>query len=123
MKYYESVVVFDSLLPEETIEGYIEKFKNFISERKVEMTNIDKWGKKKLSYEIKKKTYGFYVSFEFKTDRDITRELENEYRLSEDILRFLTIKRTEKEMEYILEKTNKLKKKEEAPKPDQKEKK
>ena len=112
MNYYESVVVFDSLLPEETIENYIEKFKKFILERKAELVKIDKWGKKKLAYEVRNKTYGFYVSFEFKTSNFFIRELENEYRLIEDILRFLTIKRTEKELEYFSEQEKIAKKKE-----------
>jgi len=116
MNYYESVVVFDSLLPDETIENYIEKFKKFILDRNAELVKIDKWGKKKLAYEIKKKTYGYYVSFEFKTDQSFVKELENEYRLIEDILRFLTIKRTEQELKYLSEKEKKEKKKEEKPK-------
>ena len=112
MNYYESVVVFDSLLPEEIIERHIERFKKFILDRKAEIIKIDKWGKKKLAYAIKKKTYGLYVSFEFKTSQPIVRKLENEYRLIEDILRFLTIKRTEREIEYIAEREKKAEKKE-----------
>ena len=54
------------------------------------MRKVDKWGKRRLAYEIQKKQYGFYGSIEFEGVGNIPKELESEYNFNDKVLRYLT---------------------------------
>jgi small subunit ribosomal protein S6 len=67
---------------------------------------VDKWGKRRLAYEIQKKQYGFYVAIEFEAEGNLPLILQNEYNYNDKVLRYLTyrytknkIKAREKEIE------------------------
>jgi len=72
------------------IDAAIERFSGIITENKGMIRKVDKWGKRRLAYEIKKKQYGFYVSLEFEGIGNIPGELENEYNYNDKVMRFLT---------------------------------
>ena len=55
------------------------------------MTNIDRWGRRRLAYAIKKKTAGFYVQVLHKSPTDIVPKLEQAFKLDEEIIRYLTV--------------------------------
>ena len=50
-------------------------------------------GKRKLAYEIKKNKEAFYVQFNFESNPEAITELERVYRITDDILKFITIKK------------------------------
>ncbi len=91
MRTYESVVVIDSLLKSEEIDGIIEKIVRIISNNGGKIQSTDRWGKRRLTYEIKKRQYGFYVNFMFEAPYNLITILEREYSLEENILRYLTV--------------------------------
>jgi small subunit ribosomal protein S6 len=53
---------------------------------------VDKWGKRRLAYEIQKKQYGFYFTLEFEGEGDIPAVLQSEYNYNDNVLRYLTYK-------------------------------
>ncbi len=55
------------------------------------MTNVDRWGRRRLAYAIRKKTAGFYVQLLHKSPTDIVPKLEQAFKLDEDIIRYLTV--------------------------------
>jgi small subunit ribosomal protein S6 len=55
------------------------------------VTNVDRWGRRRLSYAIKKKTAGFYVQLLHKSPTDIVPKLEQAFKLDEDVIRYLTV--------------------------------
>ncbi len=55
------------------------------------MTGVDRWGRRRLAYPIKKKTAGFYVQVLHKSPTDIVRKLEQAFKLDEEIIRYLTV--------------------------------
>jgi len=89
---YETIFVIDSLLKTEEIENIITKYEKFISANGGKIEIIDRWGKKRLAFEIKKRQYGFYVLIRFDGLPSMIKALEREYRLNESILRYKTIK-------------------------------
>lgn len=91
MRHYETTFVIDSLLKAEEIDAIIGKYERFITTNGGEILRIDRWGKRRLAYEIKKRQYGFYVYVRFVGPSNIPRLIEREYRLNESILRFLTL--------------------------------
>ena len=56
-----------------------------------ELIEVDKWGRKRLAYPIKKAKSGYYVVIRFSATTDLVATLERNYRLDENIIRYLTI--------------------------------
>ncbi len=91
MRLYELTLIIDSSLDESTIQTEIEKIENRITDSGGKIHRLDRWGMKRLAYEIKKRTQGYYVFFLFEADPGLTSEIEKNLRLSENVLRYLTI--------------------------------
>ena len=90
-RIYESVFIVNATLEDTHIEAIIEKMKEFLTKNGAEMRAVEKWGRRRLAYPIKKKNNGFYVLFEFKASGDLVAKLERQYQLEEQIIRYLTI--------------------------------
>ena len=90
-RIYESVIILNATLEDVQIETEVEKIKDFIQKNNGEIRAVEKWGRRRLAYSIKKKNNGFYVLYEFKTSGDLIAKLERQYHLNENIIRFLTI--------------------------------
>ncbi len=90
-RIYESVIIINATLEDEQIEAEIEKIKDFIQKNNGEIRAIEKWGRRRLAYAIKKKNNGFYALYEFKAPGDIVAKLERHYHLNENIVRYLTV--------------------------------
>lgn len=87
---YETIVVFDTTLGEEAVNGLVEKFKALI-EANATINEIDVWGKKRLAYEIDYKTEGYYVLINFTSKPDFPSELERVYKITEGVLRSIVV--------------------------------
>jgi small subunit ribosomal protein S6 len=88
---YETIIILDSAADEDKIESQIQKYAAFLTKNGSEIVNIDRWGRKKFAYPIKKKHTGYYASIEFTSGTDIVAKLDRAYHLDENVLRFLTI--------------------------------
>lgn len=92
MNKYESVIIINPSLEEQGMKDVITKFTDLINkDGKVE--NIEEVGKKKLAYEIKKNSEGYYVIITFEANPDFITELERIYRITDDIMKFITIRK------------------------------
>ncbi len=92
MVKYESIVVFKSSMEEEKRNTLLEKFKSIIeSDGTVE--SVDDWGVKRLAYEINKGKEGYYYLVNFEANPQLINELERNYRISEDVIRYNVIKK------------------------------
>lgn len=92
---YELVFIIKSELPDETIEGVIDNISQFITNKGGAVSAIERWGKKKLAYPIKHLLEGYYVLAKFKLTPAVSKELEANLRISEDIIRHLLIRVTD----------------------------
>ena len=91
MNKYESVVIINPTVEEEGIKALISKFTDIINtDGKVE--KVDELGKKQLAYDVKKFNEGFYTVFYFEANPDLITELERNYRITDEIIKFMTIK-------------------------------
>ncbi len=95
-RIYESIIIINAALEDAQIETEIEKVKDFITKNNGEMRALEKWGRRRLAYAIKKKNNGFYCLYEFKAPGDIIAKLERLYLLNENIIRFLTVELNKK---------------------------
>ena len=91
MNKYESVVIINPSVTEDAMKEVIKKYTDIINnEGKVE--SVDEMGKKRLAYEIKKNKEGYYVVFHFEAKPELIAELERNYRIDDDVLKFITVK-------------------------------
>lgn len=90
MALYETVFILDSLLPPDEIDKLIDRVKELLESNNCKEIIIDRWGKRRLAYEIQKKQYGYYVAIEFESDGKVPELLNNEYNYNDKVLRYLT---------------------------------
>ena len=92
MNKYESVIIINPSVEEEAMKALIQKFADLINtDGKVEA--INEMGKRKLAYEINKKKEGLYVVYDFEAKPELIAELERNYRIADDIMKYIVIKK------------------------------
>src|SRR5574344_699709 len=91
MNKYESVIIINPSVDDEGLKKLESRFTDLINKNgKVE--KVDELGKKKLAYEVKKNTEGIYVTFYFEATPDSITELERNYRITDEVIKFIVIK-------------------------------
>ena len=94
MNKYESVIIINPAVEDQTIKSLIAKFSDLInSDGKLE--KVDELGKKRLAYEIKKNKEGYYIVFNFEANPEFIAELERIYRITDEVIKFIVVKKDE----------------------------
>lgn len=90
MKAYELVYI---IKPgeDEVINATIAKFENLIKNNDGVIEKIDRWGKKRLAYEINDFTEGYYVLVHFSSEPKTVREVERVMKITDEVIRHLLI--------------------------------
>lgn len=92
MREYEVVYIFDSMVPEESVNEKLERYHGLLTgEGRGEITAVDVWGKRQLAYPIEDRTAGFYVVAQFRAPTEVLPEFERVLKLDEDLLRYLVV--------------------------------
>ncbi len=92
MNKYESVIIINPSLEEEGIKGLIQRFTDLINtDGKLE--SVEEMGKKKLAYEVKKNKEGYYVLFNFEAKPELIAELERNYRITDEVIKFIVVRK------------------------------
>ncbi len=81
----------NSNLEDGQVETVITRYQEFIVKNGGEVTNSDRWGRRRLAYTIKKKNAGFYVQLLHKSPTDIVPKLEQVFKLDDDVIRHLNV--------------------------------
>ncbi len=84
---YELMVILDPEIDERTVAPSLDKFLNVIRNDGGSIDNVDIWGRRRLSYEINKKTEGIYAVVNFTATSDASVELDRQLKLSEAVMR------------------------------------
>ncbi len=92
MRKYELIFIIRPDLEEEANEAVIEKFKSLIESLGGEILKLDKWGKRRLAYEVKDFQEGFYVIIWFEAEFKVTTELDRVMKISDDVLRHMIVR-------------------------------
>lgn len=92
MNSYESVIIVTNKISDEERKKVISDISTYI--KKVgNLTSIDELGEKKLAYEVRKHTSAFYYVFNFETNANNIAELERIYRITDEILKFIVVRK------------------------------
>ena len=84
---YELMVILDPEIDERTVAPSLDKFLNVIRNDGGTIDNVDIWGRRRLAYEINKKTEGIYAVVQLTATSDATKELDRQLGLSEAVMR------------------------------------
>jgi len=94
MNKYESVIIINPNLEEESIKAFINKISDLInSDGKV--ASVEDMGKRKLAYKKKKQKEGFYTVIKFEANPELITELERTYRIADEVIKFIVVKEEE----------------------------
>ena len=92
MNKYESIIIVDPKIDEAGLKALEEKYTKMINEHgKVE--SVENMGLKKLAYPIKKNEEATYLLFNFEAEPDYIVELERNYRITDEIIKFIVVKK------------------------------
>lgn len=92
MKNYELVLIYDPLLPEDAIEAEIKKTEEAIQKSAGKVLSVDKWGRRKLAYELKKKKEGIYTVINFQGSSKLVSDLDSSLKIQEPVLRHMIVR-------------------------------
>jgi len=87
MRNYELMVILDADLEERAVTPLLEQFLNVIRNDGGKVEKIDTWGRRRLSYEIKKKSEGIYAVVDLAAEPATVKELDRQMNLNESVLR------------------------------------
>ncbi len=87
LRQYEVMVILDPELDERTVAPSLETYLNVIRQDGGEVTNVDVWGKRRLAYEIDKKSEGIYAVLDLSATPDSVKELDRQLGLNESVVR------------------------------------
>lgn len=93
MTKYETMFILKPEQDDDTYNALIEKFTGIIEAEGGEITNINRMGRRKLAYEVKKKfREGFYVLLNYTAEASAVAELERNFKISDDVIRYLIVR-------------------------------
>lgn len=90
--YYEMMYIMRPDLSEEQVNETVNRYQDFLSERGAENIDIINRGKRRLAYPIKKFLDGIYIQVNYQADGTQVAPLERAMRLSEEVIRYMTLK-------------------------------
>jgi small subunit ribosomal protein S6 len=92
MRIYEELFIVKPDAPEEEVDAFVEQLRTQLTTAGATVDKIDKWGKRRLAYKVDKYREGSYVLFQFTSGPDTVKELERRLRVSDVVLKFLTVR-------------------------------
>jgi small subunit ribosomal protein S6 len=87
MRRYELMVILDPELEERTVGPSLDKFLNVVRQGGGSVDKVDIWGRRRLAYDIVKKSEGIYAVVDMTATPDVAKELDRQLNLNEAVLR------------------------------------
>lgn len=92
MNKYEVIYIIDARVEDEPRKEIIDRFSGLITSNGGTLDKIDEWGKRRLAYPIDFQNEGYYVLLHMTVAPDFPRELERNFDISEQIIRYLCVR-------------------------------
>src|SRR5882762_734638 len=96
MRIYEELFVVRPDITDEELDPFIEQLTKLISSQGGNVDKSDKWGVRKLAYRVQKRTEGYYVLLQFTAGPEAVKEIERRLRVSDMVMKFITVRIDEK---------------------------
>ena len=92
MRPYEVMVIFDPDTEERSVQPTLEQYLTVITKGGGTVDNLDIWGKRRLAYEIRKKSEGIYAVLHVTAEPADVKELDRQFKINESIMRVKVIR-------------------------------
>ena len=92
MRIYEVMVIFDPDTEERTVQPTLDKHLKVITKGGGTVDNVDIWGRRRLAYEIRKKSEGIYAVINLTAEPQDVKELDRQFTINESIMRTKVIR-------------------------------
>jgi len=92
MRPYEVMVIFDPDTEERSVQPTLEQYLTVITKGGGTVDNLDVWGRRRLAYEIQKKSEGIYAVITLTAEPDDVKEMDRQFRINESIMRTKVIR-------------------------------
>ena len=89
---FESIIIFQPNLTDEEKSKVVNDYKEYFKKISDQEVEVDDRGKRKLAYQIKDNTEGYFISYYFDAKEHDISDLEKQYRLDDNVIKFMTIK-------------------------------
>jgi len=103
LRSYQSVLILKPDIDEARADEALEKIGEFIKSNGGACLKIEKWGKKRLAYRIRKNRFGIYLNIYHTLDSANVTDLESKYRLFDLVIKFMVLRLTDGELERALD--------------------
>ena len=102
MRSYQSVLILKPDLDEAQVDQVLEKITEFLSKNNGSIVKVEKWGKKRLAYRVKKSRFGYYLNIYHTCESLKVSALEADYKLYNLILKYLLIRLDDKDLDLAM---------------------
>jgi len=92
MRIYEELFIAKPDAPDEELDQFVEQLRTQLTSAGATVDKIDKWGKRRLAYKVDKYREGSYVLLQFTAGAETVKELERRLRVSDLVIKFLTVR-------------------------------
>ncbi len=92
MTNYEAMFILRPDLEEEKVAEIMDRFRALVENRGGEVIRLEKWGKRRLAYEIQHLREGLYIILRFKGNTEIVQELDRVFKISDEIIRHMIVR-------------------------------
>jgi len=93
MKAYELLYIIRPDLEEEATTALVDRLSGLVASNGGDNLTVEKWGKRRLAYEIQDYKEGQYILMNFEGEGRTSQEIERVMKISEDVIRFLTVRK------------------------------
>ncbi|MCF8031447.1 MAG: 30S ribosomal protein S6 [Desulfarculaceae bacterium] len=92
MRHYETIFIVHPELSEEDTAAAVDKFRGILEDGGGFLVKEDHWGRRRLAYTVKKQNKGYFVLFEYGAEGPAVTEMERNFKIDEQVIRYLTVK-------------------------------
>lgn len=96
MRPYETMIIFDPEAEETAVNGVLDRAQEVLKSNGAQPATVDRWGRRTLAYEVRKRREGYYVVLEYTAEPKAAEELHRLLTLADEVLRHKIIRLPEK---------------------------
>ena len=102
LRSYQSILILKPDLEEAQVDQSVEKVTSILQKFGGSILKLDRWGKKRLAYRVKKNKFGYYLNIYHTCEPGKVPELEREYQLYDQVIKYLVIRLEERDIERVM---------------------
>ncbi|TDJ51205.1 MAG: 30S ribosomal protein S6 [Nitrospina sp.] len=104
LRNYQTILILKPDLDEPNVDQSLEKISALIQKHGGEVLKIERWGKKRLAYKVKKSKFGYYLNIYHSGETSRMSELEKDFQLYDLVIKYLIIRLSDKDLERVMSK-------------------